>query len=137
MMSCATSAMWSHPVLSHCCTEHDQRYGVALSGRISTIIISKSGQLGRRCTIAACPHVLRVLMAQVSDVSVTCGHALETREPCCIGRSGKPIFILEVCGPQRATEHMAAVEPSRAGRWAPVPWDMWQRQSPPEQEGRI
>jgi hypothetical protein len=59
MMSFATSAVWSRPDLSHCCTEHGQRRGVAMSGHITTVAISKSGQLGRRCTVAACPHVLR------------------------------------------------------------------------------
>jgi hypothetical protein len=46
MISYATSAVWSRPVLSHCCTEHGQRRGVALWGRITTVAISKSGQLG-------------------------------------------------------------------------------------------
>jgi hypothetical protein len=111
MMSCATSAVWSRPVLSHCYTDYGQRRVVALSGRITTIAISKSGQLGRRCTVAACPHVLRAMMAQVSGVSVTCGHALETRESSRICRPAKPFFILEVYSPQKAMGHMAVSEP--------------------------
>jgi hypothetical protein len=47
MMSCATSAVWSHSVLSYSCTEHGQQCGVVLSDRIITVAISKSGQLGR------------------------------------------------------------------------------------------
>jgi hypothetical protein len=70
-MSCAASVMWSHPILPHCCTEQGQRRGVALLSRITTVIISKSGQLGWRCIVAAYPHVLRAMMAQVSGVSVT------------------------------------------------------------------
>jgi hypothetical protein len=54
MMSCTTSAAWSHPVSSPCCTEHGHRYGAVLSGRITTIAISMSDQLGRRCTVE--PH---------------------------------------------------------------------------------
>jgi hypothetical protein len=98
-MSCVMSAVWSHPVLSHCCTKHGQRCGVALSGRITTVVISKSGQLGLRCTVAVYPHILWAMMAQVSGVSVTCRHALETCESSRIGRLVKSFFILEVCGP--------------------------------------
>jgi hypothetical protein len=116
VLSCAASAVWSHPVLSHCCTEHGQRCGVALSGHITTIAIFKSCQLGRWCTIAACPHILRVMMAQVSGISVTCGHALETRKSNRIRRPAKTFFILKVWDPQRVTRHMAASEPSQAGR---------------------
>jgi hypothetical protein len=137
MMSYAASAVWSHPILLHCCTKYGQRCGVALSGCITTVTISKSGQLGRRYIVAACLHVLRAMMAQVSDILVTCEHALETCEPTCIGRSAKPFFTLEVCGPHRVVGHVAVPEPSRVGRRCPVPWDIWQRWSPPEQGGRI
>jgi hypothetical protein len=98
MMSLMMSAVWSHLILSHYCTKHDQRRGVALSGLITIVAISKSGQVGRWCTVAACSHVLRAMMAQVSGISVTCGHALETRESSSIGRPAKPFFILEVYG---------------------------------------
>jgi hypothetical protein len=76
------------------------------------------------CTIATCLHALhaltalsahmscRPMMAQVLGVSVTCVHALETRESSRIGRPSKPFFILEVCGPQRAAGHVPAPEPS-------------------------
>jgi hypothetical protein len=33
--------------------------------------------------------------------------------------------------------HVAALDPSRAGRQDPEPWDTWQRWSPSEQGGRI
>jgi hypothetical protein len=112
--------------LSHCSTEHNQRCGVALLGRITTVAISKSGQMGRQCTVAACPHVLQAMMTQVSSASVTCEHALETREPSRIGRPANHFFILEVCGPQRVTEHVAVPGPSRAGRQDPTLYGMWQ-----------
>jgi hypothetical protein len=64
-------------------------------------------------------------MAQVSDVSVPCEHALETHESSGIGRPTKPFFILEVYGPQRAAGHMAVPETSRAGRQGLLPWDTW------------
>jgi hypothetical protein len=51
MMSCTTSAMWTHHVLSLCRTEHGSYRGAILSGRITSVVMSRSGQLGRRCTI--------------------------------------------------------------------------------------
>jgi hypothetical protein len=42
----------------------------------------------------------RPMVALVSAVSITCGHALETRESSHIGKLSKPFFILENCGPQ-------------------------------------
>jgi hypothetical protein len=47
MMSCGASVVWSHLVLSHCCTEHDYRRGIVLSDRITTVAISNSGQLSQ------------------------------------------------------------------------------------------
>jgi hypothetical protein len=46
MMSCTALAAWSHHVLSLCCTEHDPSHGAILSGHITTIAMSRSGQLG-------------------------------------------------------------------------------------------
>jgi hypothetical protein len=57
-MSCAASTAWSRPVLLYRCTEHGQRCGVALLGRITTVAMSRSGHLGRCCIIAASPHIL-------------------------------------------------------------------------------
>jgi hypothetical protein len=51
MMSYTTSAAWSRPVLSLCCTEPIPSRGAVLSGRITTILMSKSDQLDRRCTM--------------------------------------------------------------------------------------
>jgi hypothetical protein len=64
MMSCTTlAAVIPHPISSPCCTEHGQRYGAVLSGHITTVAMSISGQLGRRCTVE--PHCsgLHVLQA--------------------------------------------------------------------------
>jgi hypothetical protein len=54
MMSCTMSAVWSRPVLSLCCIEHGPYRGVVLSDHITSVAMSRSGQLGRRCTIE--PH---------------------------------------------------------------------------------
>jgi hypothetical protein len=51
MMSCTTSAAWSRPVSSPYYTEHDQRCGAVLLGRITTVAMSRSDQLGLRCTV--------------------------------------------------------------------------------------
>jgi hypothetical protein len=46
MMCCTASVAWSHLVLSLCCTEHGPYYGVILSGHITSVAMSRSGQLG-------------------------------------------------------------------------------------------
>jgi hypothetical protein len=66
MMSCTASAVWSRPISSPCYTEHGQRCGAVLSGRITTVAMSRSGQLSRR---------------------------LETREPSYAPRAVNPFFI--------------------------------------------
>jgi hypothetical protein len=63
MMSCTTSAVWSHPVLSLCCTEHGPYHGAVLLGHITSVAMSRSGQLGRRCTIELHCSGLHVLQA--------------------------------------------------------------------------
>jgi hypothetical protein len=63
MMSCTTSAVWSRPVLSLCYTEHGQCCGAVLSGRITTVAMSRSGQLGLRCTVEPNCSGLHVLQA--------------------------------------------------------------------------
>jgi hypothetical protein len=54
MMSCMASAAWSRLVSSLCCTEHGHHRGAFLSGRITIVAMSRSGQLGRRlhCRVA-------------------------------------------------------------------------------------
>jgi hypothetical protein len=51
MMYYTVSAVWSRPVSSPCYTEHGQRCGAVLSGRITIVVMSKSGQLGRHCIV--------------------------------------------------------------------------------------
>jgi hypothetical protein len=62
MMSCTTSAAWSH-VFSPYYTEHGQRCGAVLSDHITTVAMCRSGQLGcvalLNRTVAACPHALQ------------------------------------------------------------------------------
>jgi predicted NBD/HSP70 family sugar kinase len=51
MMSCPVPAAWSRPVLLLCCTEYGPSHDAVLSGHITAVAISRSGQLGRRCTV--------------------------------------------------------------------------------------
>jgi hypothetical protein len=51
MMSCPVSTVWNRSVLSLYCTEHGPSHDVVLSGHITTVAMSKSGQLGRCCTV--------------------------------------------------------------------------------------
>jgi hypothetical protein len=51
MMSCMVSVTWSHHILSLCCTEHGPSRDAILSGHITAVAMSRSGQLGRRCTV--------------------------------------------------------------------------------------
>jgi hypothetical protein len=51
MMSCPVPAAWSHPVLSLWCTEHGPSRDAVLSGHITALVMSRSGQLGRRCSV--------------------------------------------------------------------------------------
>jgi hypothetical protein len=60
MMSCTTSAAWSCPVLLLCCTEPDPFRGAVLPDRITIVAMSRSGQLGRRCTVGKHCSGLRV-----------------------------------------------------------------------------
>jgi hypothetical protein len=114
MIFCAASAMWSRPVSSPCCTEHGQRRGVVLSGHITIVAMSRSGQLGRHCTIE--PNY-SIMSAHLTGTSVTCDHALESCEPSCVPGAARPFFIYVVHNPLGAVGYMAAPKhSSRGGR---------------------
>jgi hypothetical protein len=63
MMSYTVSIAWSRPILSLYYTEHGQRCDAILSGRITTVAMSRSGQLGLRCTVEPNCSGLHVLQA--------------------------------------------------------------------------
>jgi hypothetical protein len=118
-MSCTTSAVWSRPVSSPCYTEHGQRCCAILLGRIITVAISKSGQLGLRCTVE--PNCSGMSACFVG-ASVTRDRALDTCEPSCVPRAARPFFIPVVHSPLGAVGYVAAPElSSRGGRaWSHV-----------------
>jgi hypothetical protein len=91
-------------VSSPCCTEHGQRCGAILSGRITTVAMSRSGQLGRRCTIEL---NCSVMSARLACASVTCECALETCGPSCMPMAARPFFIPVVHNPLGAVGYVA------------------------------
>jgi hypothetical protein len=124
-MSCTTPAVWSRPVSSPCYTEYGQRCDVVLSGRITTIAMSRSGQLGLRCTVE--PNCSD-LSARFTGTSVARDRALNTCEPSCVPRAVRLFFIPMVHSPLGHVGYMTAPElSSRGGEVGAT----WQRRSPP------
>jgi hypothetical protein len=96
MISCTASAAWSHYVLSLCCTKPGPSRCAVLSGRITTVAMSKSGQLGLCCTVELnCSGI----HARLTGASVTCNSALDTCEPSYVSRIAMPFLIPVVHSP--------------------------------------
>jgi hypothetical protein len=113
-MSCTVSAAWSHSVSSPCYTEHGQRCGAVLSGRITTVAMSRSGQLSMRCTIQ--PNCSG-LSGRFVGASVTHDRTLDTCKPSCLpGQLDLSLFLW-------STSH-----------WGP--WGTWQHRNSPLREAR-
>jgi hypothetical protein len=125
MMSCTTSAAWSRPVSSPCYTEHGQHCGVVLSGRITTVAMSRIGQLGLRCSVE--PNCSG-LSARLASASVTRDRALDTCEPSCVPGAARPFFIHVVYSPLGAVGYVEAPKLSSRGGEAGT---TWQHRSPP------
>jgi hypothetical protein len=96
MMSYTTSAAWSRTVSSPSYTEHDQHCSAVLSGRIATVAISRSGQLGMCCTVE--PNSSD-LSARLADASVTRDCVLDTCEPSYGSGAARHFFIHVVHSP--------------------------------------
>jgi hypothetical protein len=126
MMSHTASTAWSRPVSSPCYTEHGQCCGTILSGRITTVVMFKSGQVGMCCTVE--PNCSR-LSARLTGASITRGHALETCEPNCVPEVARLFFIPVVHSPLGAVGYVAVPElSSRGGEFGAT----WQHRSPPQ-----
>jgi hypothetical protein len=131
MMSCTTSVAWSRPVFSPCYTEHGQRCGVVLSDRITTVAMSRSGQLGLHCTVESnCSG----MSARLADASVTRDRALDTCEPSCVLGAARPFFIPVVHSTLGAVGYVAAPELSSRRGEARATWQYW---SPPRHGGEV
>jgi hypothetical protein len=131
MMSCTASAALSRPISSPYYTEHGQHCGAILSGRITTVAMSRSGQLGLRCTVK--PNCSG-MSARLADTSVTHDRALDTSEPSCVSGAASPFFILVVHNPLGAVGYVAAPELSS---WGGEAGATWQHRSPPQQGGEV
>jgi hypothetical protein len=116
MMSCTASTTYSRHVSSPCYTEHGQCCGAVLSGRITTVAMSRSGQLSLRCSVE--PNCSG-LSARLADASVTRDRALDTCEPSSVPGAASPFFIPVVHSPLGAVGYVAAPEPTSAGRRGP------------------
>jgi hypothetical protein len=74
------------------------------------------------------------LMA-IATLSGAC--VLGTRSASCTTGPAMPFFILDSRGLRRPTGHVAAPEPSSAGRRRPKSRGTWQRRSPPQRGGWV
>jgi hypothetical protein len=127
MMSYTTLAAWSRPVSSPYYTEYGQRCGAVISGCITTVAISRSGQLRLCCTVESnCSG----MSARLAGVSVIHDRALDTCEPSCIPGAVMPFFIPVVHSLLGAVGYVAVPELSSQGG---EPGATWQRRSPPRQ----
>jgi hypothetical protein len=150
MMSCTTSVAWSRPVSSPCYTEHGRRYGVVLSGRITTVTMSRSDQLGLCCTVE--PNCSD-MSARLVGASVTRSRDLVTCESSCVPRTARLSFISMVHSPlgsrgvrgstgallsrRRGRGYVAAPEPISTRRRGPELRNTWQRRSLTQQGGEV
>jgi hypothetical protein len=128
MMSCTTLVAWSRIVLSLCCTEPGPSRSAVLSDRITTVAMSRSGQLSMCCIVE--PNC-SVMSAHLACASVTRDRALDTYEPSCVPGAARSFFIPVVHSPLESVEYVAAPEPTSAGRRDPELRNTWQRQSSP------
>jgi hypothetical protein len=130
MMSYTTSAAWSHLVLLLCCIEPGSSRGAVLSGRITTVAMSRSDQLGMCCTVELnCSG----LSARLAGTLVTHNHALDS-EPSCVPGAAGPFFIPVVLSPLGVVGYVTAPELSSRGGEAGT---TWQHRSPPRQGGKV
>jgi hypothetical protein len=100
-------------------------------GRITTVAMSRSGQLGLRCTVE--PNCSG-MSARLACASVICDRALDTCEPSYVLGAARPFFIHVVHSPLGVVGYMTAPELSSRGGEARA---TWQRRSPPRQEGEV
>jgi hypothetical protein len=107
MMSYTASAAWSRPVFLPYYTEHGQRCGAVLLGRITTVAMFRSGQLGLRCTIE--PNCSG-LSERLAGASITRDRALDTCEHICMPGAAMPFFIHMVHDPLGAMGYVVAPE---------------------------
>jgi hypothetical protein len=77
-------------------TEHGQRYAAVPSGRITSVTMSTSGQLGLRYTVE--PNCSGI-SAHLAVASVTRDCSLDTCEPSCVPELARHFFVPMVHNP--------------------------------------
>jgi hypothetical protein len=87
--------------------------------------MSRSGQLGLRCTVE--PNCSG-MSARLAGTSVTRDRALDTCEPSYVPEAARPFFIPVVHSPLEVVGYVEAPELSSRGGEVGA---MWQRRSPP------
>jgi hypothetical protein len=127
MMSYMASTAWSHHVSSPCYTEYGQRCDAILLGHISTVAMSRSDQLGLRCTIEPkCSDI----SARLAGASVTRDYALDTCESSYVPGAGRTFFIHVVHSPLGAVGYVTALELFSQGGEVGATWQrrssLWQ-----------
>jgi hypothetical protein len=70
-------------------------------------------------TVAAYLHALQALTTLMSGAFEMCMPTLETCVPNCTGKPARLFFMLEARGSPGAVRHVAALEPTSAGRRGP------------------
>jgi hypothetical protein len=102
-----------------------------LAGRITTVAMSRSGQLDLRCTIE--PNCSS-MSTRLADASVIHDRALDTCEPSCVPGAARSFFIPMVHSPLGAVGYVAAPKLSSQGGEVEA---TWQHRSPPQQGGEV
>jgi hypothetical protein len=111
-MSCTTLVVWSRHVSSPYYTEHGQRCGAIMLDRITTVAMSRSGQLGLRCTVE--PNCSG-MSARLAGASVTRDRTLDTCKSSYVPGAVRSFFIPVVYRPLGAVGYVAALELSSRG----------------------
>jgi hypothetical protein len=131
MMSCTASAVWTRLALSLCCTEPGSSRVAVLFGRITTVDMFRSGQLGLCCTVEPNCSSMSTRLAGALE---TRGRALDTCEPSCVPGAARSFFIHVVHNPLGGTGYVVAPELSSQGGKARA---TCQRRRPPRLGGEV
>jgi hypothetical protein len=103
----------------------------AMLNMVSIVVMSRSGQLGMRCTVE--PNCSD-LSERLAGVSITHDRALDTCEPSCVPGTVRPFFISVVHSLLGVVGYVAAPELSSRGGEVGATWQRW---SPPRQVGEV
>jgi hypothetical protein len=103
----------------------------AMLNMVSTVVMSRSGQLGMCCTVE--PNCSD-MFARLAGVSITHDRALDTCEPSCVHVAARPFFIPVVHSLLGVVGYVVDPELSSQGGEVRATWQRW---SPPRQGGEV